>query len=104
VPYPFAFSTKGWVQSPQAQPGALPFSVLCERVGPATSTQAIPRIFNSARPHSFIFTGPDSPDAYQRKLLHAHCSGSETSPRFTGLRWIYRNFSIRFSHDHTLKS
>jgi hypothetical protein len=53
---------------------------------------------------SLIRTGPASPDEYQRKLLQHHCSGEVTSPRTTGLRWMYRSFSIRFFSVHTLKS
>src|SRR5260370_13392291 len=37
---------------------------------------------------SLIFTGPTSPEEYQRKLLHCHCSGEATNPRATGLRWM----------------
>ena len=46
------------------------------------------RIFITRISVSLIFTGPTSPDRYQQKLLHCHCSGDSTSPRATGLRWI----------------
>src|SRR5437667_12909500 len=72
--------------NPSHTGGALPFRAFCERVGLATITYAASRLFNPIASHSFSFTAPISLIAYPRKLLHIHCSGSNTSPRFTGLR------------------
>ncbi len=44
------------------------------------------------------------PGNIMTKTAPAHSSGLETSPLRTGLRWMYRSFSIRRASLQTLKS
>lgn len=38
------------------------------------------------------------------KAAHAHSSGPDTSPLFTGLRWMYLSFLMRLASAQVLKS
>jgi hypothetical protein len=50
---------------------------------PVDAAYAAVHIFDTTVGQSLIVTEPASPLKYQRKLLHPHCSGASTSPRFT---------------------